>query len=103
MLNSQHRIQRKEIYIMMRYEIIYKDLLLGVLLINSSGLYKYTPNSANTEKAMAEISLGSELTQPTDWREPIPFFSNRIENAKRFSLEDDIRTQKDFLRMVRTE
>lgn len=80
-----------------KYEIFYKDILVGVLLINQEGLYKYTPDSANTEKVKAKVSLISEMLTGTDWCEPIPYFKNRIEAAKRFSLEDDISTQKDLI------
>lgn len=83
---------------MKKYEIFYRDILIGVLLINQEGLYKYTPNIANTEKVKAEISVITEMLTGTDWVEPIPFFKNRIDAAKRFSLEDDISTQKDLFR-----
>lgn len=82
---------------MEKYEIFYRDILIGVLLINQEGLYKYTPN-ANTEKVKAEISVINEMLTGTDWVEPIPFFKNRIDAAKRFSLEDDISTKKDQFR-----
>lgn len=86
---------------MEKYEIFFKNnILLGVLFINN-GLYKYIPEEKNTEKISEEVSLTNEMLTGTDWVEPIPFFKNRIENAKRFSLEDDIRTQKDCFRMVK--
>lgn len=86
-----------------KYEIFYRNILIGILYINPEGLYKYVPDIANTEKVKAEISIIKEMLTGTEWVEPIPFFKNRIEAAKRFSLEDDISTQKDLFRFKKSK
>jgi len=84
----------------MKYNIFYKEILIGVLEINEKGKYRYTPNVEGVDKVKNEISLIHEMLEASDWKEPIPFFKNRIDNAKRFSHENDITTHKDYFRML---
>lgn len=86
---------------MEKYEIFYNDIKIGVLEINEKEQYKYTPVTEGVEKVKDDISLIHEMLEESEWREPIPFFKNRIENAKRFGKEKDISTHTDNFRMVR--
>ncbi len=84
----------------MKYEIYCKNTLIGVLEINSDGQYKYTPNNEGVEVAKKEVSLIHEMQVKSDWREPIPFFKNRIDNAKRFSDGKIIAYHTDPFKMI---
>ena len=85
---------------MKKYEIFYEDTKIGVLEINDKNQHKYTPDSNGIEKVREEISIFYEMLIKSDWREPIPFFENRIKDAKRFSQEKMISNQTDPFRMV---
>ena len=85
----------------MKYKILYKETLIGVLEINEKNQYKYTPDFDGVEKVNKEVSLIHEMLEGSDWRDPIPFFKNRIDNAKRFSKENYISSQTDSFRMVK--
>lgn len=87
----------------MKYEIYCKNTLIGVLEVNSDGQHKYTPNKEGVEIAKKEVSLSHEMQVESDWREPIPFFKNRIENAKRFSDGEIIGYHTDQFKMIRIE
>lgn len=85
----------------MKYTILYNGVEIGVLETNAAGQHKYTPNDEGIERVKNEVSLIREMLVASDWREPIPFFSERIENAKRFNL-DVIGYQTDLFTMVKT-
>lgn len=84
---------------MIKYIIFYKEIQIGILEINENDQYKYTPDSKGLESVKNEVSLIHEMTEASDWRNPIPFFKNRIDNAKRFNREKDITTHTDWFRM----
>ena len=85
----------------MKYEVFYKATKIGVLEINDLNQYKYTPDKEGTLLVKEQISAINELMQESDWREPIPFFKIRIDNAKMFSKENDISSHTDHFRMVK--
>lgn len=87
----------------MKYEIYYKKIVIGVLEINDVGQHKYTPDCDGVEKAKKEVSIHHALTEKKDWGEPIPYFENRINNAKRFSQEDVIGYHSDQIRMIKVK
>lgn len=84
---------------MMKYMILYKEIKIGVLEISEAGQYKYTPDENGVRAVKNEVSLPHDLLEKSDWREPIPFFKERIDNAKKFSLEE-ISYHTDFFKMV---
>ena len=86
----------------MKYNVLYKDVEIGVLEINAVGQHKYTPNYEGVSQIKDEVSLIREMLVASDWRNPIPFFSERIENAQKFNLRV-IRYQTDFFKMVRSD
>ena len=83
----------------MKYNIFYKDVKIGVLEINDEGKHKYTPDDNGVETIKDDVSLF--LLEKTEWTDPIPFFQNRINDAKKFSHEEDIRSHSAFFRMVK--
>ena len=87
----------------MKYEIYFKNTLIGVLEVNIDGQHKYTPNKEGVEIAQTGVSLSHEMQVESDWREPIPFFKNRIENAKRFSDGKIIGYHTDSFKMIHVE
>ena len=82
------------------YQIFYKEILIGILEVNESGQYRYTPDLEAVAGIKNEVPLIREMLEKSDWREPIPFFKERIENASRFNLEV-IRYHTDLFKMVR--
>lgn len=87
----------------MKYEIYCKNTLIGVLEVRDDGQHKYTPDKKGVEVAMKEVSLSHEMLTESDWREPIPFFQNRIDNATRFSDGKIIGYHTDPFKMIRIE
>ena len=87
----------------MKYKIFYDTTEIGVLEINTDGKYRYTPNEKGLEEVKNQVSLNNELLKKSDWRDPIPFFQNRISDATRFSQEKDIKNQTDPFRMIRED
>ena len=87
----------------MKYKIFFEETQIGVLEINEKGQYKYTPDEEGTEKVKNSISIFYEMLVASDWRDPIPFFQNRINDEKRFKQEDEISNQTDSFRMIREE
>lgn len=84
----------------LKYQIFYKETLIGVLEINEKGQYRYTPDVEAVESLKNEVPLTREMIEKSDWREPIPFFKERIENGSRFNL-DVIRYHTDLFKMVK--
>lgn len=87
---------------MEKYSILYKSTKIGVLEINEKGQYKYTPDLTAVEKVKNDVSLIHDMLESSDWRDPIPFFKNRIENAKRFS-DVEIGYHTDNFMMIKEE
>lgn len=87
----------------MKYKVFYLETKIGVLEINEKNKYKYTPDVEGTQKVKKNIEIFYEMLVASDWRDPIPFFQNRINDAKRFSQEKDIKNQTDPFRMIRED
>lgn len=88
----------------MKYKIYCKDVFIGLLEISDDERrHKYTPYIDGVEVAKKLNSLSHEMVEASDWRDPIPFFKNRIENAKRFSDGKVIKSHTDFIKMVLDE
>lgn len=85
---------------MLKYVILCKNIKIGILEINDNGQHKYTPDTSGIDAIKNEVPLLNDLLHETDWRSPIPFFENRIEDAKRFSKEKDIQNHTDPFRMI---
>ena len=73
-----------------------------VLDVNEIDQYKYTPNEEAVKSIKDEVSLIHEMLEGSEWRDPIPFFKERIDNAQRFS-SDVISYHTDFFKMVKTD
>ena len=86
----------------MKYQVFCGEILIGKLEISDDEKqHRYTPNEDGVKAAKSKFSLSHDMVEPSDWREPIPFFKNRIENAKRFSNGDVITSHTDPIRMVK--
>ena len=83
----------------MKYQIFYKEIEIGLLEVNETGQHRYTANSEAVQKIKEEVPLIPEMLNGTDWREPIPFFEERILNASRFDLAV-IQYHTDLFKMV---
>ena len=80
---------------MERYEIFYRQFLLGILTVDSAtGNYHYIPDAAGTAAVLALTSLPVEMRTETSGP-PIPFLQNRIMNMKRCGLTE-INYQTDY-------
>ena len=84
---------------MISYAVFYSDIKIGHLEINETGKHRYTPIEGRIEYIKASCSLFPELWKKSEWREPIPLFKNRIEDARRFHCEKDIQNQTDDFRL----
>ena len=71
----------------MKYKIFYDTTEIGVLEINSEGMHRYTPNMEGVEEVKDKISLSNELQIKSEWRDPIPFFKERLDNASGFQSD----------------
>lgn len=89
----------------MRYRIFYKEIEIGMLEISADGnQHKYTPNPDGIVLVKDDAPLTSKMMEGTNgWEEPIPFFKNRIEDAKRFFHENNITKHTDNIHMVKEE
>lgn len=88
----------------MKYNVFLKDIKIGSLEINEeTGLYKYTVDKDATNELIDIISIPVEMTKNTNWIKPIPFFKNKIDNAKRFGREDNIGSFTDPFRLVKVK
>ncbi len=84
----------------MKYKIFYDTTEIGVLEINTDGKYRYTPNMEGVKEVKDKISLSNELQIKSEWRDPIPFFKERLDNASGFQ-SDIIAYHTDLFRMVK--
>lgn len=89
----------------MRYRIFYKDVEIGMLEISADeSQHKYTPNPDGIVLVKDYAPLTKKMLEGTNgWEKAIPFFKNRIEDAKRFSREEHITKHTDSFRMVKED
>lgn len=89
----------------MRYRIFYKDVEIGILEISEDGnQHKNTPNPDGIVLVKDYAPLTKKMLEGTNgWEKAIPFFKNRIEDAKRFSREEYITKHTDSFRMVKED
>lgn len=84
----------------MIYAVFYDAIKIGCLEINEKGQHRYTPVEERMEYIKTSCSIFYELCEKSEWREPIPLFKNRIEDARRFHCEKDIQNQTDDFRLL---
>jgi len=72
---------------MMKYRVFYDQIEIGVLEINSEGMHRYTPNMEGVEEVKNRVSLSYDLMEKSEWRDPIPFFKERLDNASGFQCD----------------
>ena len=89
----------------MRYRIFYEDIEIGMLEISADGnQHKYIPNPDGIALIKDYAPLTRKMVEGTNgWEPAIPFFRNRIEDAKRFSHDECITKHTDNIRMVRED
>lgn len=87
---------------MIVYEFYCKEILLGHLYIRD-GQHRYIPIAENVEQVKREYPLDMVMIRGCEWRKPIPFFQERIENATRFGMEKCIRYHTDLFMMRMVE
>lgn len=89
----------------MRYRIFYGDVEIGMLEVSEDGnQHKYTPNPNGIVLVKDYAPLTKKMLEGTNgWEEAIPFFKNRIEDAKRFSHDEYITKHTDNIRMVKED
>lgn len=89
----------------MRYRIFYKDVEIGMLEISANEkLHKYTPNPDGIVLVKDCAPLTKIMLEGTDgWENAIPFFKNRLDDAKRFSHDQYIAKHTDNIRMVKED
>ena len=88
---------------MKKYQIFYKNVFIGFLEINEDGKHKFI-KCDGIEKVKEEIKEFFELfEESSEWREPIPLFKNRLEDAKRFGVERNIVNQTDPFQLVQVD
>ena len=85
---------------MIEYIILCKNVKIGILQINDRNEYKYIPDENGINIIKDEISLFSFMLNETNFDKPIPYFQNKINDAKKFSTEDDIISHTDPFRMI---
>lgn len=89
----------------MRYRIFYGDVEIGMLEVSEDGnQHSYTPNLNGIVLVKDYAPLTKKMLEGTNsWEEAIPFFKNRIEDAKRFSHDEYITKHTDNIRMVKED
>lgn len=86
---------------MKRYEVFYRDTLIGVLEVDETGKHRYTPDEKGVKATKEKTSLIKEMISGTDgFVDPIPFLQNRLMNAERWGL-DEINYQTDHFTIKR--
>lgn len=85
---------------MIKYEVFHDDIKIGLLEINEEGQHRYTPIEEHMEYIKTSCWPFYELWEKSEWREPIPLLKNRIEDARRFHCEENIRNQTDGYRLI---
>ncbi len=73
---------------MEKYEVFYKDILVGNLSVNSEYKYCYEPDFKGVEKVKDEACLLRVMEEGTNgvFGEPIPFFQERLRYMKLWKL-----------------
>ena len=89
----------------MRYRIFYEDVEIGMLEVSADvNQHKYNTNPDGIVFVNEYAPLTKKMLEGTNnWEEAIPFFKNRIEDAKRFSHEECIAKHPDNIRMVKED
>ena len=87
----------------MVYEIFYREIKIGILEINLEGKHRYTPDFEGVKLVGDNAPLIREMKEVSGWINPIPFFQTRIDNAARFSQENDIYYHTDQFRMIKAK
>ena len=82
----------------MVYKVFYNDQLIGYLE-SESGKHRYSINKDMNAEMKASLSIFPELLENSDWRDPIPVLENRIRDARRFGITDNISQQTDSFRL----
>ncbi len=82
---------------MEKYEIFYKDILIGILFVNDEYKYCYEPNKNGVEEIKDTACLLKVMENGTNgiFGEPIPFFQERLRYMKLWNL-DVIRYHTDY-------
>lgn len=100
-LNRKKLVKKYERGVLvLKYQIFYRELEIGLLEVNEQGQHRYTVNGEAVQTIQKEVPLIPEMLQSTEWRDPIPFFEERIENGGRFDLPV-IQYHTDLFRMVK--
>lgn len=73
---------------MEKYEVFYKDALIGKLFVNDDYKYCYEPNFDEVEKIKKSVPLIRVMEEGTngEFGEPIPFFQERLRYMKLWQL-----------------
>ena len=72
---------------MEKYEVYYRDVLIGSLFVNSDYKYHYEPNFEGVEKVKDTACLLRVMEEgTTDFGDPIPFFQERLRYMKLWKL-----------------
>lgn len=80
-----------------RYELFYRDVLIGTLEVDPvTKKHNYIPDADGVAEVSDRANLLRVMKEGTaDFGEPIPFFENRLRNMKRFGLHE-MNYQTDF-------
>ena len=80
---------------MEKYELYFKDIFLGNLMINE-GKYYFKPNQSGVNQAKEETVLIVEILKGTHgFIDPIPFFKSRIDTMNKLRVKE-IRYHTDY-------
>lgn len=99
-LNRKTFIKKTKGCFVLKYQVFYKEIEIGLLEVNENGQHRYTANSEAVESIKNEVPLIPEMLEGTEWVDPIPFFKERIDNGSRFDLTV-IQYHTDLFRMVK--
>lgn len=81
---------------MERYEVRWKDTLIGVLCVNGEEhMYEAYEEAI---KNLKDVPFDPAVTSSREWGKKIPFFASRLESCKRFP-DLEIGFQTDFYRL----
>lgn len=98
----KHVNTRKEGRMKKVYNVFHGNVKIGRLEINEEGKHRYTPDENGVKSVADDVPLSHELLEASDWREPIPFFQVRLEDAERFGRTDKVTTHRDRIRLEAT-
>ena len=83
---------------MLRYKVLYLDLLIGILEVDGEN-YRFESEKNLDEKTKGALALFPELLDDYDGV-PIPVLANRINDARRFGVVDNIQNQTDGFSLI---